>query len=135
MLKKTCALTIVLLIFLTACNKGKYDEVKNAYKKIINIQDEYSNSLKTARNANEVADAINKYADDLENILPELMEVEKRNKHLFEKKDIPVELKESQKDFLESARNLAVISTNVLINYFDSKKVRDAVNRLKMEIP
>ncbi len=76
---------------------GKYSDVKKINEKYIDLVKDYIADLEGADNAKNVAKAINRFADGVEDIWPKMQKLAKKYPELKNKSNPPEELKETQK--------------------------------------
>jgi hypothetical protein len=130
MKKNLVMLLSLVLLFGVACSGGKYGDIKDALNDLIDMQEEYINTIQKAQAASDVASAINRYADRFIQIKPRLESFEQKYPELKKQKEPPEELKESFEKLTKSAERLATASMTML-KYLNDPEVQKATERLK----
>ena len=96
---KTLIPTMIILItlfFLTSCGGGgKYADAMELNKEYIELTKTYIADINNAGSAAEVADAMNKYADGMEEVWPKITEMEEKYPELQDEANQPEELQAS----------------------------------------
>ncbi len=118
----------MLSFFLTGCG-GKYSDVKKVNEKYISLMDNYITDIKKADNAEDAAKAINKFADGMEKLWPEMQALAKKYPELKDKSVQPEELKELEKKVSDMSKKM-VGAMMKLVPYMMNHKVMEAQKRL-----
>ena len=85
----------LVLLLLSACG-GKYDDAVAVHKKFADAMEDYIGNLEKANDAGSVADAINDFAAEIEEIGPEMKKIAKKYPELKNPDQVPGELKETK---------------------------------------
>lgn len=102
------AIGIIMLFFVCAgisCKQrsDKYSDVREYMNKSIAIQEEYLRAIENAKNAKDVATAINAFAERLKALNPTMKALMEKYPEIISEKDIPSELS----DVMERQNRLA----------------------------
>lgn len=84
-----------VLLLMTACG-GKYDDAVKVHKKFADATENYIGKLEKADSSQDVADAINEFAADIEDIAPEMKKIAEKYPELKNPDTVPDELKETK---------------------------------------
>ena len=99
--------SFLTILFLTIGCGDKYSAANKMNERFIDLMELYVEDLNKADNAKEVAKAMNRYADSLEDLWPKMQELSEKYPELRDKDNPPEELKESQKRAEEVSRKMA----------------------------
>jgi hypothetical protein len=128
---KKLALLLLLpgLIIYTGCKK-KYSDINDALSELIKMQETYINAIQGAKSAEDVAKAINDYADSFTTLRPKIESFEGKYPELKESKEPPEELKDSFQKLEQSAMKLTLVSRSISKDHISSPVVQKAIERL-----
>ena len=118
----------VISFLITGCG-GKYSDVKKVNEKYISLIENYITDIDKADNADDAAKAVNKFADGMNALWPEMREFSKKYPELKDKSNPPEELKEINKRVKETSKKM-VAAMMKLMPYMMSPKVLNAQKRL-----
>ncbi len=108
---------------------GKYSDVKKINEKYIDLVKDYIADLEGADNAKNVAKAINRFADGVEDIWPKMQKLAKKYPELKNKSNPPEELKETQKRAEKMGMKMGS-SMMKIMPYMGDAEVQKAQKRL-----
>ena len=131
-MKKTIIVLLLSLLPLSTLIFGcgeKYSDAKDITEKYIVLIEDYIAGLNKAENAKDVAKTINRFADGMEKIMPEMRKITEKYPELKDKSNPPDELKDTQKRAEEMGKKL-VESMMQLMPYMMDKEVQKAQERL-----
>lgn len=123
------AICIIALFVLFACGSGKYDHAKNVMKKQAEIGTAYVEALEKAESADDVANALNTYTDEMEKLIPDMKKMIKDLPEMLTQKEPPKELKEEAAKISETGDRIEAASAK-LIQYITDPKVQKALDRM-----
>ncbi len=130
---KTLIPTMIILItifFLTSCGGGgMYADVIALNKQYVKLMETYVADIDKADNANKVAEAMNRYADGLEKIWPQMMELEKKYPELQDEANQPEELQTSLEELQFVAEDM-IGTFQKTLPYVEDPEVIKAQERL-----
>jgi len=106
-ISKVLFLSVLTLIFLTIGCGDKYSDVKKVNEEYIVLVESYIVSLDKADNAKDVAKAINKFADGMQNLMPEMQKLSEKYPELDDQSNPSEELKEIQEKTQEVGQKMA----------------------------
>ncbi len=118
-----------LLVFGTSCKK-RYNDINEALGELIKMQETYINAIQNAKSADDVAKAINNYADSFTQLRPKIESFEGKYPELKESKEPPEELKDSFAKLEQSAMKLTLVSQSISKDHISSPVVQKAIERL-----
>ena len=120
---------IVLFALMNACGGGKYSDVLKLNQEFVGIIKTYVDDLDKAGNANDVAKAMNLYADGLEKIWPQMKKVSEKYPELKDKNNPPEEIRASQKEAEEWGKKMVGTFMKIM-PYMEDPEVKKAQARL-----
>lgn len=85
---------MITVALIAGCGSGKYADVKEYMNKSIKIQEEYLKSIESADSAGDVAQAINKFAERLNALKPQMKALMEKYPEMMMEKEPPSELRE-----------------------------------------
>ncbi len=131
MKKVTMTLFLGLLTtsFLMMGCAGKYSDVKKMNEEYIVLVENYVADLDKADNAGDTAKAINRFADGMEKIWPEMRELAEKYPELKDQSNIPEELRVTQKKADEMGAKMAGAMMKMM-PYMGDPEVLKAQQRL-----
>ncbi len=131
MKRKIFAATFILCLLTAVANCGgsKYSDVIEVNDEFVGITGDYLSSLDKADSAKEVASAMDRFSDGLDEILPKMKKMKDKYPELKDPENIPEELKSSQKKAEEMSTQFAT-SFGKLFQYMRDPEVREAQKRL-----
>ena len=118
------------MLFLCVGCGNKYSEVEKLNKEFIELTEEYVADLDKADDAKDVAKAINRYADGMEDLWPKMRAISEKYPELKDRNNPPEELKESQKKAEEVGIKMAGTMRKVM-PYMRDPAVRKAQQRIQ----
>ena len=123
-------LSIVLLsiFFVLSCGA----EGSSVIKKQVKASENYINGMADAKNADDVVKTIDKFTDDMKELMPELMELEKKYPG-YRDGEIPKELEADMKEMEEVSEKMAGAMSNMM-KYMMDPKVQAAMTRMGEEM-
>lgn len=122
-------LLLPALIIYTGCKK-KYSDINDTLSELIKMQETYINAIQGAKSADDVAKAINDYADSFTQLRPKIEAFEGKYPELKESKEPPEELKDSFQKLEQSAMKLTLASRSISKDHISSPVVQKAIERL-----
>jgi hypothetical protein len=124
----TAVIGLCLLALATGCG-GKYSDVKETNRKFIKLMQAYVDDMAGINSAADAARAINRLADGMEKLVPEMKALKKKYPELQNPDNLPEEIKATEKEMEEVGRKFGE-SFMKLMAYMESKEVQDAQARL-----
>ena len=118
-----------VLLLMTACG-GKYDDAVKVHKKFADATENYIGKLEKADSSQDVADAINDFAADIEDITPEMKKIAEKYPELKNPDTVPEELKET-KSRMDSVGMKMAQQMMKTAKYMRDAEVRKAQMRLQ----
>lgn len=101
-MKKTVLFSVIFLIvclfLLNGCGDGRYSDAIKLNQKYISLVKTYIADMDKVNNAKDAANAMNRFADGLEKIWPQMKKLSEKYPELKDKNNTPEELKPSQKE-------------------------------------
>ncbi len=122
-------LLLPVFIAYAECTK-KYSDINDALSELIKMQETYINAIESAKSAEDVAKAINDYADSFTTLRPKIESFEGKYPELKESKEPPEELKDSFQKLEQSAMKLTLVSRSISKDHISSPVVQKAIERL-----
>ncbi len=122
-----CLLALSFVIF--GC-KDKYAEAKKLNLEYVSLVQEYIDELDKAESAQDVAKAMDKFAEGQADIFPKMVELAEKYPELKDRKNPPEELKESQKEAEEMGKKMVGTMVKIM-PYMKDPEVREAQKRLQ----
>jgi uncharacterized coiled-coil DUF342 family protein len=122
MMKKILSvLAVGLLLVAVACGGGKYADVKNVLEKNISATENFFNAMEKAGSADDVAAALTNYADEMDKLIPELKDVQKKYPELKDEEDMPKDVKELMEKYNKLAEKFPQAMSKIAQYAADSK--------------
>ena len=122
-------LSFFMISFLLVGCGGKYSDVKKVNEKYIALMEDYITDIDKADNADDAAKAVNKFADGLEALLPEMQGFSEKYPELKDKSNPPEALKEIDRRVKDTSKKM-VDAMMKLMPYMMHPKVLNAEKRL-----
>ena len=124
------------ILWISACGSDKYADAKSLMKEQTRVAVDYVNGLEKASNANDVAQVINTYTDDMKALIPRVKEFRKKYPELSSmspSSDVPEDVK-AHMEKLQDAMNKIQSATMNLMKYMMDPKVQKAMQRMGSEL-
>ena len=121
-----CLLAMSLMMI--GCG-GKYSDVKKVTEKYIDLSEDYVADIDKADDAKAIAKAMNRFADGMEELWPEMKKISEKYPELKDKNNQPEELKEVRKRAEEVSQRMAKGMMKVF-PYIKDPEVQKAQQRL-----
>ena len=130
MVKKLMLFLILICLtpFFSNCG-GKYDDAVSLNGEFVEVMGDYVEDLDKADSAKTVAAAMNNFADKMEDLGPRLKEMAQKYPELNDPKNLPDELRASQKKSEELGRQMAG-SMMKMMQFMTSPEVQAAQQRM-----
>ncbi|MFO7870721.1 MAG: hypothetical protein R6V03_04740 [Kiritimatiellia bacterium] len=130
-MKRNAFLTVCILstIFAVCGCGGKYGDVKRVNAEFVKATEAYAGDLDNADNPGEVAEAINRYADRMEDLMPRMRKLSEKYPELQGGGDMPPELEASREESEAAGRKMAKSFIKITPHMHDPA-VREAQQRL-----
>jgi len=122
-------LSIFVIFGLFACGGGKYADAKKVMKKQAEVSMAYVNALESAESAKDVADAINTYADEMENLIPDIKKMMKDLPEIQNPEAMPKELEEESAQVAEASAKIQTAQKK-LFQYITDPQVQKALEHM-----
>ena len=120
-----------MTLVLFGCSGGKYAEAEKVMKKQADIGTAYVNDLESAKNAEDVATAINTYTDEMEKLIPDINKMMKELPEVRNLDTPPQELAEESAQVAEANEKIQKASRK-LFQYITNPKVQKALERMSV---
>jgi predicted nuclease with TOPRIM domain len=131
-MKKTtmvlCAGIMAVSLLSVGCG-GKYSDVKKVNGEFSTVVKSFSADIEKVENAGDAAKALNKFADNLEELMPKMQALSDKYPELEDETNLPEELQELQAETEEAAQKM-VGNMMKLMNYLQDPEVMKAQQRL-----
>jgi len=118
---------LVVAFVVSGC-AGKYADVKKVNGRFVKATEAYVSDLEDAGSAKDVARAMNSYADEMEDIWPQMKKLNEKYPELKDQKNPPKELAESQKQAEATGMKMAATFMKIM-PYMNDPAVRKAQER------
>jgi hypothetical protein len=131
-MKKTILPAVIglgLMVVLAAGCGGKYADVKRVNQAFVKLMQAYVDDMAGVGSAADAARAVNRLADGMEKLMPEMKAIKKKYPELQDPDNLPEEIKATEKEMETVGRNFAE-SFMKLMAYMENKEVQDAQERL-----
>jgi len=119
---------LVSVVSMTGCS-GKYGDAKALNEEFASLTETYVNDMEKCDSAKDVAKAMNKYADEMEKLMPKMKKVAEKYPELKNAKEMPEDMKDSQKKAEEMAGKMGSAFMKVAPHMSDPE-VKKAQQRL-----
>ena len=120
----------MLIASAAACGGGgKYGEAKALMAKQLTAMENYAAAMEKAGNAQDVAAALNAYAADQKELMPAMMELQKKYPELAAQKEAPAELKAEMEKLKEISTRIMSASMKAA-QYMADPVVQEAQKKL-----
>ena len=108
---------------------GKYGAAKELMAKQVAAMSDFADAMEKAGNAQEVAAALNGYAAAQKELVPAMMELQKKYPELMAQREAPVELKAEMEKMQQLGQRVATASMKVA-QYMADPVVQEAQKKL-----
>jgi hypothetical protein len=130
MTKQICSgLLLVCVLLFVGCGGSKYADSIEVNDKFVQLMEDYVNALEQATSADQVAKAMNEFADGVEVIGPKIKEMAKKYPELRNPGNLPEALQTSQKRVEEVGKKMAG-SFMKIMPYMRDPAVQEAQRRV-----
>jgi hypothetical protein len=130
MTKRIClSLLIGSFLVIVGCGGSKYAESIEVNEKFVQLMEEYVNALENVSSADQVATAMNTFADGMEVLGPKIKELAEKYPELRNSENLPDALKASQKRVEEVGKKMAGAFMKIM-PYMRDPAVQDAQKRV-----
>jgi len=133
-MKKNILVSLLFIIsaafVIFGCGKDPSAEAVKLNKQLVTVMKTYISDMDKADNAGSVANAMNAYADGVEEILPELKDLYKRHPELQDTDKKPEEIKKIDEESEEIGRKMGAAFGKVM-KYMDDEEVQKAQARIR----
>ena len=119
---------VCLMPFISNCG-GTYDDAVSLDTQFVDVMEDYVENLDKADSAKTVAAAMNDFADKMEKLGPKLKEMAQKYPELKDPKNLPDELRASQKKSEELGKRMAG-SMMKMMQFMTSPEVQAAQQRM-----
>ena len=124
-------MAVAVLFALLGCSGGQdYSEAVDINTKFVDAMESYIDDINKAENADDVADAVDAYAQKMEELAPQMKAIAAKHPEWKDMGKVPEELKPIQ----EKAKEIASKIPNTFMKtmkYINDTKVREAHKRLQ----
>ncbi len=122
---------LAALFVLLGCSGGQdYNEAVEINTKFVDAMGTYIDDIDKAENAADVADAIDAYAQKIEDLAPQMKAIAAKHPEWKEKGEVPEELKPVQEKVKQMASQIPNTFMKTM-KYMTDDQVRDAHKRLQ----
>ncbi|MCX6553894.1 MAG: hypothetical protein NTZ12_02590 [Candidatus Aminicenantes bacterium] len=104
---------------------GKYGEAKTLMGKQLAVMEDFAAAMEKAGNAQEVAAALNAYAAEQKDLIPAMMDLQKKYPELMAQKEAPAELKAEMEKMQQIGQRVAAASMKAA-QYMSDPVVQEA---------
>lgn len=125
--------TLFVIVSFISCGTsiGKYSDVRSLMKESIAAQETLIKNIDAATNANDIAKAINSYADAIEVMQPKINQLQSKYPELNEENArMPKELLDLEQKQAALSQKLTSSMTEKMLKYSTDKEVMKASMRL-----
>ncbi len=123
-------LCVLAVLFFTVGCQGKYADAKKVNQKYMDVVKKYVDDLEKAASAEDAAKAINRFADGMEALWPQMKALSEKYPELKDRNNPPEELKEMQAEAQEMGKKMGT-SMMKLMPYMTDPEVQKAQKRLQ----
>jgi hypothetical protein len=124
----TAVIGLALTVLAAGCG-GKYADVNETNRKFIKLMQAYVDDMTAAGSAADAAGAVNRLADGMEKLAPEMKAMRKKYPELQDPDKQPEELKATQKEMEAVSQKFGEAFMKIMA-YMESKEVQNAQARL-----
>ncbi|MEW6078527.1 MAG: hypothetical protein AB1724_11990 [Thermodesulfobacteriota bacterium] len=131
MMKKmmmTAVIGVVLMILAVGCG-GKYADVIKVNREFVKLMQTYVDDMAGAGSAADAAGAVNRLADGMEKLVPQMKAMRDKYPELQNPENLPEEIKATEKEMEEVGRKFGEAFMKIMA-YMESKEVQEAQARL-----
>ena len=133
---KVAGLLAAMMLVLGACSSDNYNDARELFSDQAQVAEAYVSGLEKADNADDVADVIDKYTDDLVDLAPRMKAFHEKHPDmagLFGNSAVPDELKKESERFKTAMAKVQGAAMN-LMKYMNEPQVRAAFERMGNEM-
>ena len=122
--------TVILLLFAVNCQSSdKYEEAREIYEEYVPAMEKYLDAVDKVANPQELAKAINVFADDMEGIAPKLKKLAEKYPDLADEPNVPPEYADLEKKSEALGQRFGQSFTRIA-PFMDDPEVEKANERL-----
>jgi hypothetical protein len=126
------AIVLLTLFLVSGCGSGGSSAAKSIIKKQADVTEEYVNGLANAKNADDVVNTIDNFTKGMKELVPEILEFEKKYPEYKEGK-VPEGLEADAKKMEEVSQKMGEAMMK-MGQYMMNPKVQEAMNRMGEEM-
>ena len=130
MTKQVCLGALMgCFLVIVGCGGSKYADSIELNQKFVRLMENYVNSLEQASSADQVATAMNTFADGMEELGPKIKEMAEKYPELRDSENLPEALKDSQEKVEEAGKKMAGVFMKIM-PYMRDPAVQNAQKRI-----
>ena len=130
------AVLILAVAAMAGCGSDKYADAKSLMKDQVGVTEDYVNGLEKAGSADEVAEVIDKYTDDMKALMPRIKAFHEKYPELSSfsaSNDTPDDVKAEMQRLTEAMGKIQS-ATMKLMQYMMDPKVQQSFRRMGQEL-
>ncbi len=123
------------LLGYVACKGGKYSDAKDVMNQSLKTMENFIGGIDKAGDSKAVVKAINEFADDMAELKPKMMALDKKYPELKDQTKVPEELKPVMKQMEEMSSKMinAMMKLYQYAQDPDVQKAQEALNKVMSE--
>jgi hypothetical protein len=118
-----------LLVAMNGCGGGKYSDVIKVNTKYVALMERYADDIDKAADAGDVIEAMNRFADGIEPLMPQMDELLVKYPELNDRDKSPKELETSLKKTVAAGEKM-IITFQKVTPYLEDPEVKKAFERI-----
>jgi hypothetical protein len=131
------AMLVLLLSVVFACGSdAKYSDARDLFEDQITVTEDYVNGLEEADSASSVATTINKFTDDMKDLIPRIRAFREKYPEfaaMTDKTKMPDELRDTAERLRATSAKVQTATMN-MVKYMMDPDVQKAVQRMGKEL-
>ena len=122
------------LVLAVACSKDKFSEARKLVHQMIETQENFIKSLKTAKDSKEVVSATQKFSNDFTQVNQEILDLGKKYPELKQQKMLPEDLKPLMKKSMDLLLTMSQFMQMAEVMYKSDPSVKKAFEEMARKI-
>ena len=127
---KKIALFLLVVVFIAACGKGSYQDLRGVMEEFLVAQEAYVDGMENVQSAEDLAATMNNFADDIEKIGPKMKAMTAKYPEIMKEKEMPEALKDLDERGKALQARMQNLSQEKFNKYISDEKVLEAAQRM-----
>ena len=127
---KKVALFLLVVVFIAACGKGSYQDLRSVMEEFLTAQEAYVEGMENVQSPEDLAATMNNFADAIEKIGPKMKEMTEKYPEIMKENEMPESLKDLDERGKALQARMQNLSQEKFNEYISDEKVLEAAQRM-----